>query len=53
VKEYQQAMRSYPLAKVIRVIHYLRLADLQAKGVEAGHITEGQIMKELIYKILH
>jgi DNA polymerase-3 subunit delta len=53
VKEYQQAMRSYPPAKVIRIIHYLRLADLQAKGVEAGQITEGQIMKELIYKILH
>jgi DNA polymerase-3 subunit delta len=53
VKEYLQAMRVYPLVKVIRIIHYLRIADLQAKGVDAGQITEGQILKELIYKILH
>jgi DNA polymerase-3 subunit delta len=53
VKEYQQAMRVYPLVKVIRIIHYLRIADLQAKGVDAGQITEGQILKELIFKILH
>jgi DNA polymerase-3 subunit delta len=53
VKEYQQAMRVYPLVKIIRIIHYLRIADLQAKGVDAGQITEGQILKELIFKILH
>jgi DNA polymerase III subunit delta len=53
VKEYQQALRMYPLMKVIHVIHYLRVADLQAKGVDSGQMTEGQILKELIYKILH
>lgn len=53
VKEYQQAMRVYPLMKIIHVIHYLRIADLQAKGVDSGQMTEGQILKELIYKILH
>lgn len=53
VKDYIQAMRTYPLLKVIRIIHHLRTADLQSKGVDAGQATEGQILKELVFKILH
>lgn len=53
VKEYLQAIRVYPLIKIIHIIHYLKIADLQAKGVESGQMTDGQILKELIYKILH
>lgn len=53
VKDYMQAMRTFPLLKVISIIHYLRIADLQAKGVDAGQATEGQILKELVFKILH
>jgi DNA polymerase III subunit delta len=53
VKDYQLGMRTFPLIKVVHIIHYLRLADLQSKGVDAGQATEGEIMKELVFKILH
>jgi DNA polymerase-3 subunit delta len=53
VKDYLQALRAFPLVKVISIIHYLRIADLQSKGVEAGQASEGQILKELVFKILH
>ncbi|SDL04629.1 DNA polymerase III, delta subunit [Catalinimonas alkaloidigena] len=53
VKEYLIAKRNYPPPRVAAAIHHLRTADLQSKGVEGGSITEGQILKELIFKILH
>lgn len=52
-KDYLAAMRNYPFGKVTHIIHYLRQADLQCKGVEAGHISEGDILRELVFKILH
>lgn len=53
VKDYTQAARNYPVAKVAYIIHALRQADAQAKGVEAGAISEGDLLKELVYKIIH
>lgn len=53
VKDYSQAARSYPLGKVMRIIHYLRIADQQTKGIGAASMGDGQIMKELVFKILH
>lgn len=52
-KEYAQAAQAFPLPKVVRVVHYLRAADLQCKGVDAGQLTEGQILRELVFKVLH
>ena len=53
IKEYIHASNYYPLAKVIRNIHYIREADLRSKGVGVGSVKEGEILKELVYKILH
>ncbi len=52
-KDYATAARHYPLAKVVPVIHYLREADSRIKGVEGGTVAEGEILKELVFKILH
>lgn len=52
-KEYIAASRNYSLGKVVSIINYLRQADLQSKGVNSGSATGGEIMKELIFKILH
>jgi DNA polymerase-3 subunit delta len=52
-KDYIAAMRNYPLQKVIHIIHHLRTADLQAKGVDAGSMEDEDILKELVFKILH
>jgi DNA polymerase-3 subunit delta len=53
IKEYIHASHNYPLGKVIQNIHYIREADLRSKGVGVGSIKEGEILKELVYKLLH
>lgn len=53
IRDYTTAARNYPPQKVVDVIHNLRHADLQSKGVNAANLPDGQILKELIFKILH
>jgi DNA polymerase-3 subunit delta len=53
IKEYIHAAQNYSLGKVIQNIHYIREADLRSKGVGAGNIKDGEILKELVYKLLH
>lgn len=53
LKEYKVAARNYPLGKVMESIGLLRLADLRSKGVNSGAMTEGQILKELVFKLMH
>lgn len=52
IKDYEQAARNYTLGKVFQVISYLREYDLKSKGVESN-APHGQLMKELMFKILH
>lgn len=53
VKEYIIAARNYKLGKVIDVFGYIKEADLRFKGVDSGSMDEGEILRELVYKILH
>jgi len=53
IRDYTTAARNYPVQKVVDIIHNLRHADLQSKGVNASNLPDGQILKELIFKILH
>lgn len=54
VKDYALAARNYKLGKLASCIGYLYDADLRSKGVRnAGTVTEGEILKELVFKIIH
>jgi DNA polymerase III subunit delta len=53
VKEYVQAAKSYSLNKTVAVISYLREYDLKSKGYDNGGTSEGELLKELVFKILH
>ena len=53
VNDYQQAARNYSLGKLAQVISLLREYDLKSKGVDNSSATEGELMKELVFKILH
>ena len=53
VNEYQSAARNYPMRKVAEVISGLRDADLKSKGVGAYNLAHGDILKELLFKIMH
>lgn len=52
VKDYEQAARSFEYGKAVRIISYLREYDLKSKGVDAT-TGDGELMKELMFKILH
>jgi DNA polymerase-3 subunit delta len=51
VAEYQQASRTFTLEKTRQVIAWLRRYDLMSKGASAA--SDGELLKELIYRILH
>ncbi|MBQ4377387.1 MAG: DNA polymerase III subunit delta [Bacteroidales bacterium] len=52
--KYEAASRNYTLSKLALCIGYLHDADLMSKGVNnTGTITDGEILKELIFKITH
>lgn len=53
IKDYLVAARNYPPGKVVSVVQDLRHADLQSKGVNAANLPDEEILKELIFKILH
>ncbi len=52
-REYLAASRQYPAQKVMQNIHFLRQADLHSKGVGAAAMPQGELMKELVFKLLH
>ena len=53
VDDYIIAGKNYPMRKVSQIISLVRHADLQSKGVGATNISSRDILKELIFKILH
>lgn len=52
-REYQNAMRNYSGVKTMRIISYIRYADAQSKGIQNISTNDGEILRELIFKILH
>ncbi len=54
VRDYDEAARNYPLGKLATCIGYLYEADLRSKGVRnSGNVTDGELLKELIFKVIH
>ena len=53
VKDYETAARYYSFQKLTRIISYLKEYDLKSKGVGSVSATGGELLKELLFKILH
>jgi len=53
VKDYVEAARNFNANKVIEIISLLREYDLKSKGYKGTMIEPGDLLKELIFKILH
>jgi DNA polymerase-3 subunit delta len=52
--DYKEGLRHFSGKKVFDIIHEIRIADARSKGYGAtSHTTDDDIMKELLYKILH
>ncbi|MGL5273368.1 MAG: DNA polymerase III subunit delta [Phocaeicola sp.] len=52
-REYMEAMRAYSGVKVMQIIGEIRYCDAKSKGVGNSSLTHGELLKELVYKILH
>ena len=54
VKDYELAGKNYNVWKTIDVISTLREYDLKTKGVDStGNTNDGELLKELVFKIIH
>ncbi len=51
VKDYDVALRNYPMKKVSQIVSALRDIDVKSKGVGANALPNGDLLKEMLVKI--
>lgn len=52
-REYINAMHKYSGVKTMQIIGEIRYADAQSKGIGNSSLSSGDILRELVFKILH
>ncbi len=53
VQDYEAASRRYSAAKLVDIISLLRTYDMRSKGYNGNTTPAGELLRELIFKILH
>ncbi|MDT0688503.1 DNA polymerase III subunit delta [Salegentibacter sp. F188] len=53
VSDYTTGARNYPMKKVSGVISLLHETDVKSKGVGSVNVSQGDLLKELLVKIMH
>ena len=53
VRDYQAAARNFSIADCVRCISVLREFDLKSIGYNIGEVSEKDLYREMIFKILH
>ena len=53
INDYANAARNYNLDKAVLIISMLREYDLRSKGARGGSTGNGELLRELVFKILH
>lgn len=53
MSEYRQAARNYNTNKIVSILSILREYDLRSKGMNNGSTDQGELLRELIFFILH
>ena len=53
VKDYQKAAQSFGAWKTMNIISWIRETDARYKGIDNPSTDEGELLKELVFKILH
>ena len=52
-RDYLTAMRRYNGVKTMQIIGEIRYADAKSKGINNASMNDGDILRELVFKILH
>jgi DNA polymerase-3 subunit delta len=53
LKEYDLAIKNYPMRKVSQVVAALREIDVKSKGVGANAMSNGDLLREMLYHIFN
>lgn len=53
VKDYQSAAQNYSLFNCVNAISILREFDLKSKGYNNGEVSEKDLYREMVFKIIH
>lgn len=53
MKDYTDGARTYNAVKCAGIIALLREYDMKSKGVGNANISDGELLKELVFKIMH
>ena len=53
VQQYSSAAQNYSQTKLFNIFSFLKQYDLKSKGVNNSSTKDGDLLKELVYKILH
>jgi DNA polymerase-3 subunit delta len=53
VKDYESSALKYNIPKTVKIISLLRVYDMKSKGYGDPGTDPGDLLKELVYKILH
>ncbi len=53
VSDYSMAANNYSPRKVVDIISLLREYDLKSKGVDSNATEPGELLRELVYKMMH
>lgn len=52
-KDYMAGMRKYTGVKVMQIIRAIRTCDAKSKGIDNPSTPDGELLRELVYFILH
>ncbi len=53
VKDYEKASKAYGAWRTMNIITWIRETDARGKGIDSNGVEDGELLKELIFKILH
>ena len=53
LKDYDVALKNYPMKKVSQIVASLRDTDVKSKGVGANSLSQADLLREMLYKIFN
>ncbi len=52
-KDYENAAKKYPVGKIVKNLELLHEYDMKSKGVGIADIDEGELLKELLFRLMN
>lgn len=53
LQDVKSALRNYSAVKILGILEAIRTTDAKFKGIDKGSTTDGDLLKELVFFILH